>query len=378
MRLLSLVLLLLIVASCTPTGQPGGPVTRGSAPAVVDPQELIVLTAQAPATLIARAEARGYTLRDVFPLRDLDDTLVVFGIPDGTTIPEAIAEIEAAVPGVTAGAHHVYRLQADATRSRDYAARMIGWPSGGCRARVRVGLLDAGVTADHPGLSDGRIRQETFTGRTAPPVTDHGTRMADLLIGPNRLRGTTLFSANVIDPGLGAGDAAGVVSVLRGMDWLAANGVDVVNISLAGPRNKLMNRAMGRAAADGMVLVAAVGNLGRGAPPQYPAAFPFALAVTAVGPDGAIYRKAVRGDHVDIAAPGVDILLTTGGRMVVASGTSMAAPFVTGVVAADPGLARLNVDALRAELGRRAEDLGAVGRDPVFGAGLLRAPSECR
>lgn len=376
MRLLPLVLLLFVVVACTPIGPPGQ-ANRGPGPAIVDPRELIVLTAQSPAPLIARAEARGYTLRDVFPLPDLDDTLVVFGIPRGTTIPEAIAEIEAAVPGVTAGAHHVYRLQSGAAQSRDYAAAMIGWPPGGCRARTRVGMLDAGVTDGHPGLAAGHIRQETFTGSPASPVTDHGTRMEELLIGPNRLRGTTLFRANVIDPTLGAGDAAGVVSILRGMDWLAANGVDVVNISLAGPRNKLMNRAMGRAAADGMVLVAAVGNLGPKAPPQYPAAFPVALAVTAVGPEGAIYRKAVRGPHVDIAAPGVDVLLAPGGRLVVASGTSIAAPFVTGVVAADPGLARLAVDALRSELGRRAEDLGQAGRDPVFGAGLLRAPTRC-
>ncbi|MCK0167643.1 S8 family serine peptidase [Jannaschia sp. S6380] len=369
-------MLCLALAACVPANQPvRGP--AGPVFAVTDPRELIVLTAEDPAILIAGTRDLGYTVRAIHPLNNLSDTLVVFRIPNGTTIAAAIAEVEAAIPGVTAGANHLYRLQTDADGGRSYAAQMIGWPAGGCRARARIGMIDAGVLPDHPGLADGRIRERVFTDSSAPPATDHGARMAELLIGPNRLRGTPLYSANVIDPDLGTGDAAGVVSILRGVDWLAANGVDVVNISLAGPRNKLMDRALGRAAADGMVLVAAVGNLGPDQPPQYPAAFPFALAVTAIDRDRRVYRRAIRGPHVDIAAPGVDILLAPGGRMTVSSGTSMAAPFVTGVVAADPALAALGVETLRTELARRATDLGAPGRDTVFGVGLIGAPSGC-
>lgn len=341
-RGLILCLALVALAACVPANQTAQG-ARGPALDVVDPRELIVLTAENPQILIDRAQNLGYAIRDVHPLPDLDDTLVVLRIPVGSTIPEAIEDIEIAVPGATAGANHLYRLQVGSISDRNYAAEMIGWPAGGCRARSRIGMIDAGVTSDHPGLTGGRIEQRAFHGSTAPPATDHGVLMAELLVGPDRLHGTVLYSANVIDPDLGAGDAAGVVSILRGMDWLAANGVGVVNISLAGPRNKLMDRALGRAAADGMVLVAAVGNLGPGRPPQYPAAFPFALAVTAVDRDGAVYRRAIRGRHVDIAAPGVDILVPTGGRVTVSSGTSMAAPFVTGIVAADPDLAGLRV-----------------------------------
>lgn len=370
-------ILCLALAACVPTLAPQAEAPAGEAPTLVDPEELIVLTAKDPAVLVARAQERGYVLRDVHPLAELEDTLVVLRIPEGTTIPEAIEEIERAVPGTTAGAHHVYRLQADTRSDRRYAAQMINWPPAGCRARARVGLIDAGVAPDHPGLADGRVEQRSFTGTATAPATDHGTVMAELLVGPNRLRGTTVYSANVIDPALGAGDAAGVVAILRGVDWLAAKGVDIVNISLAGPRNKLLNRALGQAAADGMILVAAVGNLGPRHPPQFPAAFPFALAVTAVDRDGKIYRDAIRGTHVDIAAPGVDILVSAQGRLKVSSGTSLAAPFVTGILATEPGLAGLNIDALRRELARRAVDLGAPGRDKTFGLGLLRSSEGC-
>ncbi len=379
MRLLPI--LLMALAACThletPSGQSSNKAGGPAASTIMDPQELIVLTADAPDVLISRAQNLGYRLRAVHPLPKLDDDLVVFQIPDGTSIPAAIEEIEVSVPGVTAGAHHVYTLQVAANSDLDFADAMIEWPTGGCRAQVRVGMLDNGVARDHPGLRDGRIKQRTFTGKTAPPASDHATLMAELLVGPNGLRKTTLYSANVIDPTLGDGDKAGVVSILRGMDWLAANRVDLVNISLAGPRNKLLNRAMGRAAQDGMTIVAAVGNAGSHQPPQYPAAFPFTLAVTAVDRDRKIYRKAIRGPHVDIAAPGVDILIQKADGIKVSTGTSIAAPFVTRVIAADATLAGMTTPQLRTELAKRATDVGAPGWDEVFGAGVLKARSDC-
>ncbi|KIT15067.1 S8 family serine peptidase [Jannaschia aquimarina] len=374
------VILCLALAACTTAG---GQAPRVAGPnglplAVVDARELIVLTAEAPETLISRAEGLGYTLRAVHPLPELDDTLVSLRIPDGRSIPEAIAEIEAAVPGVTAGANHVYRLQAtDGGGGRDYAAAMIGWPPDGCRARASVGMIDAAITPGHPALRAGRIVQRAFTDGGTAPATSHGALVADLLIGEDRLRDTTLLSAAVVDPGLDGGGASGVVAILRAVDWLSAEGADVVNISLAGPYNKLLDRALGQAASQGMTFVAAVGNAGPRRPPQYPAAFPFALAVTAVDRDGAIYRNAIRGPHVDIAAPGVDILAAPGGRLTVSSGTSLAAPFVTATVASDPALARLAPARLRAELARRARDLGEAGRDDIFGAGLLRVGAAC-
>lgn len=364
----------LALMACTPALRAQTP---ADAPAVVDARELIVLTAEAPEELVAAAETLGYAVRAIHPLPDLGDTLVSFEIPEGTTIPEAIAEIEAAVPGVTAGANHVYQVPvAMAGGGRDYAGAMIGWPAKGCRAQVRVGMIDAGVATEHPGLADGRILQRAFTDGAAPE-SDHGTLVAELLVGPNRLRDATLLSALVVNPALGGGDAAGVTPILRAADWLAAEGVQVVNVSLAGPYNKLMDRALGRAAADGMTFVAAAGNLGPDEPPQYPAAFSFTLAVTAVDREGAVYRNAGRGPHIDIAAPGVDILAAPGGRLRVSSGTSLAAPFVTGVVAADPTLAGLDVSTLRVELARRALDLGEAGPDDTFGAGLLRARPDC-
>lgn len=148
-------------------------------------------------------------------------------------------------------------------------------------------------------------------------------------------------------------------------------------MSQAGPRNKLLNWALGQAAQEGITIIAAVGNAGSDQPPQYPAAFPFAVAVTAVDRNSDVYMNAIRGPHVDITAPGVDILIQNADGMKVSTGTSIAAAFVTRVVAADAALAQMTTSQLRAELASRATDIGAPGRDEVFGAGVLKARSNC-
>lgn len=322
----------------------------------------------------------GYRVKAVHPLDELSDVLVVFEIPRGRTIPEAIAEIEAALPEVTAGAHHLYRLQVQTTQAagRSYANALIRWPESGCRPVRKVGLVDAGVLPSHPGLTDGRIVQERFVPGSNPPATDHGSLMADLLIGTGRLAGATLYSANVVDPIRDGGDAAGVVAILQAVDWLASEDVDIVNISLAGPDNKLMRRALGTSARDNMVFVAAAGNQGPGAPPQYPAALPFALAVTAIDSSSQVYRRAVQGDYIDVAAPGVDILIESEGRLRAISGTSAAAPYVTAALAADPNFRQSQATGIRARLPSQTVDLGIPGKDSVFGTGMILAPTSCR
>lgn len=374
-----ILLTLIALPSCSTLGQAqqnSGPAFVQTAPEVVDDRQLVVLATPPGNALIALAEGLGYELLKVDALPALDDVMITLRIPDGRDIPQAIAEIEAAAPTVTAGANHLYRLQAEPANSLNYAARLIGWPASGCRARQRVGMVDAGLPAGDPKLRSGAVVQRTFVGNSRPTST-HGTLMAELLVGQGRVTGTPLFSAVAVDPGRDNGETAGVVGILQAVNWLAEQQVDVINISLAGPRNKLLNRGLGRAAKDGMVMVAAAGNAGPNAPPQYPAAFPFVIAVTAVDQGGAVYTKAVRGKHIDLAAPGVDILIEGRSGARVLSGTSAAAPFVTAAIVTDPRLVGRSVDVVRTALGRGTQDLGATGRDPVFGAGLVSAPAAC-
>jgi subtilisin family serine protease len=327
--------------------------------------------------LIAQARLLGYVLMRIDNLGRLQETLIDLRIPADRSIPQAIDEIEALEPGVTAGANHAYTLQAQPP-DLAYANAMIGWPTAGCAAHRRIGLIDAGVAQHHPALRSGTIIQAQMHLSDGVPRTRHGTLMADLLIGEGRLTGTTLYSANAVDPRQAAGDLAGVDAILRSVDWLAGSDVDLINISLAGPFNKLLNRGLGRASSDGIIFVAAAGNLGPTAPPQYPAAFPFVLAVTAVDRALSVYPRAVQGAHIDVAAPGVDILVRSGGRLRVTSGTSVAAPFVTAIIAADRDLrSARSREQVIARLAASAKDIGAVGKDSTFGIGMVQLPSSC-
>ena len=120
-----------------------------------------------------------------------------------------------------------------------------------------------------------------------------------------------------------------------------------------------------------MLVAAAVGNGGRNAPPAHPAALNDVLGATAVSADGRIYWRASQGATVDFAVPGVELPTADGpGAVRLRSGTSYAVPYLVaqlsqslfeGVLSRTDWLDGRNVP---------VADLGAPGRDPVFGWGL--------
>ncbi|WP_254871260.1 S8 family serine peptidase [Pseudooceanicola sp. HF7] len=343
---------------------------------VVDPREIVALVPDraAAARLLSGARAEGFTLREQTALAGLGLEMLRLEIPGALGGPGAIAALERIEPLAVAGVNHAYRPAA--SHALEYADALIGWPAVPCRALGPIGMIDTGVDAGLPELSAAVIHSAGFA-RGAPAGRLHGSEVASLLADPRRLSGVTLYAASVVGMSARGEQEAGVDSLLEALSWLAGQGVRLVNISLAGPYNKLLDRGIDRAEAHGMTIVAAVGNDGAGAPPRYPAALENVIGVTAVDADRAIYRDAVQGRQVDVAAPGVDVLLKLDGRMVFATGTSIAAPFVTARIASDPGLYDAPAARVRAGLRGLSDDLGAPGPDPVFGAGLVKAPPRC-
>ena len=171
------------------------------------------------------------------------------------------------------------------------------------------------------------------------------------------------------------GDTRGTgFNILKGLEWAVARGAHVINMSFAGPHDPLLQRALAGAHRRGIVLVAAVGNAGPNSPPLYPADDPNVIAVTATDEDDKLFPASNRGRHIAIAAPGVDIeLLAPDGGYRFASGTSLAAAHVSGIVALilerKPGL---SPNAVRHILRSTARELGPAGLDD-FGAGLADA-----
>ncbi|MEM8626988.1 MAG: S8 family serine peptidase [Pseudomonadota bacterium] len=349
---------------------------------VVDASELVVITPDAAdADAIAEASAPlGYSVLRRDSLGGLGQVLLVLRIPQGRTGPAAIAEIEALNEGVTAGVNHAYPVpppSAAMTRLR-FADAMMQWPSDGCVAHGGIGLID---TAIDQAVAEGLAAEISSADFRRDPDrqtgTEHGTALATLLAGPGRLLEPRIANAVVVGDNPSPEDAAGVDDLLRALDWVMRQGVEVVNISLAGPYNKILDIGVQAAAANGLIIVAAVGNDGPLSIPRFPAAFEGVIAVTAVDANLDVYQQAVQGPHVDFAAPGVDVLLPFEDPQFV-TGTSVAAPFVTALIAADPRiLGPFDPGDVVTELRARAQDIGETGQDPVFGNGIPLAAGLC-
>ena len=123
---------------------------------------------------------------------------------------------------------------------------------------------------------------------------------------------------------------AAVVIALVALGWLAGKRPQVVNISLVGPANRAVARSIAALRARGIGVVAAVGNDGPAAPPQYPASYPGVIAVTGVDASGKALIEAGRATHLDFAAPGADMAAALPGKGYArVRGTSFAAPLAT-------------------------------------------------
>ena len=255
----------------------------------------------------------------------------------------------------------------------------VQFPADTDQMSLRIGMIDSQVDVSHPSLHDARIQTRAFTSAGAVLPTFHGTAIASIIAGNGGgyvgiAPSAELFAAGVFEEDSERGQIASTVSLVRALDWLISSGVDVVNISLAGPPNRLLESALQRASESNVTILAAAGNGGPVAAPMYPAAYASVVAVTAVDARGQVFRLANRGDYLDIAAPGVGVRhARSGGGFASSSGTSFAVPFAATAVARlrqlQPGDNALEL------LCRTAEDLGPPGRDSIYGFGLLRPTS---
>jgi hypothetical protein len=261
-----------------------------------------------------------------------------------------------AAPGVAADYDHVYE-PAGAALLPLMSAVLAGAnppPMPGGRTIV---IIDGGVAA-HPSLAGAAIVQQGFAGAAQP--TGHGTAVASLLVGRDgafrgAAHGAKLYVADVYGGSPAAGSATAIV---RALAWAASKQPDAISISLIGPGNLLLQRAVAILARRGIRMVAAVGNDGPAAPIQYPAAYPGVTAVTAVDARDRALPEAGRAARLDYAAPGADMAAALPGRGYArVRGTSFATPLVAARLAATG-----SVEALDREL---ASGNGKVGRGIV-------------
>ena len=146
--------------------------------------------------------------------------------------------------------------------------------------------------------------------------------------------GAELVSIPVCHPAdAGASDECHLADLLRGVDLAWEEKAQILNLSLVGPANPLLERAMNRLDQLGVLLVAAVGNEATDEA-RYPAAYPSVIGVGAVDRTGSLYVRGNRGASVELLAPGVEIVSSVpGNAFSFGDGTSLAAAHVTATLA---------------------------------------------
>lgn len=229
------------------------------------------------------------------------------------------------------------------------------WDTGYTGHGVAMAILDTGIDPGHPDFAGRILAMQGFTGEGPRDNHGHGTHVAGIAAGSgSRYKGVapqaSIYSAKVLH-----GDGSGYMSeVMAGLEWTVQQNVRVVNLSLGGmgpcDGTDALSTACDAAVDHGVIVCVAAGNYGPGASTVGPpgcARKP--LTVGACSNDDDIAPFSARGPtsdgriKPDVLLPGVDIVSCRAQNTIMgspldalytrASGTSMATPHATGIVA---------------------------------------------
>lgn len=258
-------------------------------------------------------------------------------------------------------------------------------------AGVKVAIIDTGIDYTHPELDANYAGGYDFVNKDNDPMDDnrHGTHVAGTVAAVKNGAGVVgvapeahLYALKV----LGADGSGSYSAVIAALQWAVDNGIQVTNNSYGSSTNPgtTVQQAFDNAYAAGVLNVCAAGNTGTSAGDGdnviYPARYDSCIAVAATDKNDNRASFSSTGPAVELAAPGVSINSTVPGGYATLSGTSMASPHAAGTAALviASGITDANGDGkindeVRLRLQQTADDLGAAGRDPQYGFGLVDA-----
>lgn len=205
---------------------------------------------------------------------------------------------------------------------------------------VKVAVLDTGCDLDHPDLKANLLPGVNMVSPSREPWDDnsHGTHVAGIIAAENNEIGMVgvaphakIMPVKVLDSG-GNGD---LVTVSRGIRWAADNGADLICMSLGSPNPvQEVRKAIQYAMTKGVVCFVAAGNSGVTKRVFYPADYPETIAIGSIDENMNRSGFSNTGENLDFMCPGGRIFSTVPDNWyAVLSGTSMAAPFATGLAA---------------------------------------------
>lgn len=250
---------------------------------------------------------------------------------------------------------------------------------------VKIGILDTGIRANHPDL---RLAGGISFVKGITSYNDdngHGTHVAGIIAAQNNGIGMVgvapdagIYAVKVLDKN-GEGNQS---DVAKGVEWAMQQKLDIVNLSITSSSGThLLEQTLQKAYDQGMLIVAASGNFPGIVSDEvlYPARYPSVIAVGSVDQNLKRSDFSYYGNDLEFVAPGENILSTYYGNdaesYAEATGTSMASPFVTGMVALyKQAYPSLKGPSIRTYMQKSALDLGKKGKDAQYGYGLVQLP----
>lgn len=248
-----------------------------------------------------------------------------------------------------------------------------------------IAIVDTGIMASQTDLSGHVLPGYNFVSGNTDTTDDngHGTHVAGIVSAATN-NGTgvssigfqgSLLPVKVLD-NTGAGTYGDVAS---GIIYAADNGARIINVSLGGPSSsRTMQDAVKYAASKGAIIVAAAGNNANNSP-VYPAAYPGVIAVSASDQNDSLASFSSYGSDIYVSAPGVNIISTySSGGYATMSGTSMAAPLVSGLIGLALSKGSTTVSTILGDLRSTSDKVGPYGYDQngwnqYFGYGRVNA-----
>ncbi|WP_110928368.1 S8 family serine peptidase [Bacillus massiliglaciei] len=273
-------------------------------------------------------------------------------------------------------------IPADSGFAKQWYAKKIGmetvWDTSKGNSSIKIALIDGGVQMSHPELKGSFIKPyNIITKKTTLPSNEHGTHVAGIIAASMNKSGTAgivpevkLMPINVFKD-----NEADIYTIIDAIEYASRSGADIINLSLTTEDyNEEFDQAIQRAYKKGIIIVAAAGNE-HTSKLRYPAAFKNVIGVSATDQKDRAAPFSNYGSYIDLSAPGSDIYSTLpGNKYGFMSGTSMAAPMVSGISALilskDPFLTPNEILKI---LKSSSIDLGPKGWDAHFGAGRLDA-----
>ena len=286
--------------------------------------------------------------------------------------------------------HNAEVLQPDYTRSIDAVKFSIQSQSWGTErigasqlkgntdaieGTVIVALIDTGIDYNHPYLKDRIVDGYDFVDDDTDTMDTHfhGTHVAGIIVDTTPLSVKIMPIRVFNEEGL-----SNDVEISKGIRFAIDNGADIINLSFAGDiYSAILENAIDYALSKNVPIIVSAGNESIDTKNSYPASEEKVIVVTATDKNDQIASFSNTGNSIDFSAPGVDIISSIpGGQFASASGTSMATPFVTGIVAMlkleDPFRSVQDIELL---LKKYAEDRGTSGWDPTYGEGIINVKS---